>query len=189
MPSFHHNTRAGILPQSNHVPLRGIHQDILSSSSIKALIKYLTPVLYLTPALKVLELFTQDRALYALPIIDDENRPLGLITRNKIFEMFSHQYSRELYGRKAIIQFLDDNNPALIFNQEQNIDDVARILANSGPESIAEGFIVTCEGIYVGMGFGHDLLNAITEQKNAHLYQLAHYDTLTGLASRPLFQD
>jgi len=162
-------------------------KEILSSNSIKTLVKYIPPVLHLTNSVKVLELFIKDRTLYALPIVDSDTCPVGLITRNKIFEIFGHQYARELYGRKPIIQFIDV--PALIFDQEKDIDDVARILADSGPESIAEGFIVTCEGIYVGMGFGHDLLNAITEQKNAHLYQLAHYDTLTGLPSRMLFQD
>lgn len=187
-------TKSKSLPilESNFNKFQEDAARILASSSLKPLIKYIQPMCLDTKCSKILDEFINDPNLYVIPIVDDGNIPVGIITRSKILELFSRPYTRELFGRKQIIEFMDsplvDIEP-IIMEQEKDIDDVARIIADSRSHSIADGFIITCKGFYVGMGSGRDLLNAITEQKNAHLYQLAHFDALTRLPSRMLFHD
>lgn len=164
----------------------------LSSSSIRALIKYVQPFHLDTKCSKMLDTFIHDSMLYVIPIVDEYNVPVGIVVRSKVLELFTRLYTRELYGRKPILKLLDtgivDTSP-IVIEQEKELDDVARIIAHADHQCIADGFIITCKGFYIGMGSGRDLLNAITEQKNAHLYQLAHFDALTGLPSRLLFKD
>ncbi|CAK0756917.1 diguanylate cyclase [Gammaproteobacteria bacterium] len=166
---------------------RGSMATILSSSSVKTLIRYIPPIYPDTRCAVVLDMFINEQTLFVLPVVDEHHIPVGLVNRNKMLETFSRPYTRELYGRKPILEFIETS--PIIVEQDKNIDDVARIVSDTGPQSISDGFIITCEGTYVGMGSGYHLLNAITEQKNANLYQLAHFDALTGLPSRLLFQD
>lgn len=156
-------------------------------TSVKELAQYIHPVHVETHSLSVLNAFINDQALHVIPVLDDDDVPVGLVSRGMVIEFFSKPYTHELYGKRPISQFM--NTSCVIIDQNKNIDDVARIVADSGERTSLDGFIITCEGIYVGIGIGRDLLNAITEQKNNHLYNLAHYDALTRLPSRLLFQD
>jgi len=160
---------------------------MIRSALIKEIIKYIPPVYLGTPATEVLDLFINEKEIHVIPIIDGNEIPVGIITRNMILEIFGRPYTRELYSRKEIFYF--SIRPSVIVDYEKNIDDVAHIVSSIGSQAISEGFVVTRKGMYLGMGTGHELLRAITEQKNAHLYLLAHYDSLTGLPSRLLFQD
>jgi diguanylate cyclase (GGDEF)-like protein len=70
-----------------------------------------------------------------------------------------------------------------------SIDDVASIVVNSGARHLVSGFIVTHQGKYLGVGNIHDLLQHITQRKQAELYYLAHYDQLTRIPNRMLLND
>jgi len=49
--------------------------------------------------------------------------------------------------------------------------------------------LVSSQGRYLGLANGHDLLNIITQRKQAELYCHAHYDSLTGIPNRMLLGD
>ncbi len=151
-----------------------------------SLLKYVQPVHPTTPMLEVFERFISQASLYAIPVVDGES-PVGLINRNKLIELFSKPFTRELYGRKPISDMMDAK--PIIVPVDESIDDLARIIIDAGMQYMYDGFILTRKNLYVGMGTGHDLLNAITERKQAHLYHLAHYDQLTGLPNRLLLLD
>jgi diguanylate cyclase (GGDEF)-like protein len=70
-----------------------------------------------------------------------------------------------------------------------NLDDLVSIIADEEEKYLHEGFIITREGKYLGIGTGHRLIKEITARKQAQLYHLAHHDTLTGLPNRLLFYD
>ena len=139
-----------------------------------------------TPMLEVLERFVSDSSLYAVPIVDDE-KPIGLINRNTLIELFSKPFTRELYGNNPISKNMDCK--PIIVDLNESIDDIARIIIDAGMQYMYDGFIITQDDKYVGMGTGHSLLNEITERKQQHLYNLAHFDQLTGLPNRLLFKD
>ena len=139
-----------------------------------------------TPLQEVLERFVSAPTLYAIPIVEQQ-KPVGLINRNKLIELFSMPYTRSLYGNEPISNRMD--NYPIIVDLNESIDDLARIIIDAGMQYMFDGFIITCHDKYAGMGTGHSLLNEIIERKQQHLYNLAHYDQLTGLPNRLLFND
>ncbi|TVQ96035.1 MAG: EAL domain-containing protein [Desulfovibrionales bacterium] len=144
---------------------------------------YVEPTL---PLLNVYETFRNHPEVMVLPVVQ-HGKPIGLINRNKLHELFSQPFTRELHGRKPISLYMGAN--PVIVDENVSIDDLARIIIDAGMQHMYDGFILTKSGKYVGIGNGHDLLGAITERKQAHLFFLAHYDALTDLPNRLLFKD
>jgi diguanylate cyclase (GGDEF)-like protein len=140
-----------------------------------------------TSSIKVLGLFHDEKKLYALPIVNDKDRPVGIVVRQNITEFFSKLYVKELKGKKPISALMDDK--PIIVDRHTGIDDIARIILDAGMEHMVSGFIVTRDKKYFGMANGYDLLKEITRRKQKHLFGLAHFDQLTGLPNRTLLFD
>jgi diguanylate cyclase (GGDEF)-like protein len=145
------------------------------------------PVLEDTLCLSVLELFQQQPSLYAIPIINQHNLPVGIVERNSFVEVFIRPYAKELNAKKLIVDFM--NNAPVIVDKETSIDDISRIIVDAGMQHMVSGFIATDDGKYLGIANGHNLLTEITHRKQANLFKLAHFDQLTKLPNRVLFLD
>jgi len=140
-----------------------------------------------TPVLDVLDLFLTDLDLRVVPVVDG-TKPVGMVNRSRIVEMFSRPYRRDLHRRDPISKFMD--NTPIIVNINTDIDDLSQRLISAGLQQMLDGFLVTdSEGCYAGIGNAQNLLGEVTKRKQAHLHQLAHYDALTGLPNRTLFRD
>lgn len=139
-----------------------------------------------TPLLKAYEIFRENTEHVVFPVVE-QGKPVGLISRSKLNELFSQPFTRELFGRKPISNFMVVD--PVIVEQNVSIDDLVRIIMDAGMQHMRDGFIFTEQGQYIGIGNGHDLFSAITEREQAHLYHLAHYDAMTGLPNRLLFKD
>ena len=135
----------------------------------------------------VLELFHKDKNLYALPVVNDKLRPVGMITRQEITETFSKQFHKELLGEKPISDMMDRN--PIIVDIDTAIEDVARIILDAGIQHMVSGFIITRDHRCLGMGNGYDLLTEIMDHRQKHLFGLAHFDQLTNLPNRTLLLD
>jgi diguanylate cyclase (GGDEF)-like protein len=159
----------------------------IETASLDHLIRHAPSVHESTTCLKVLELFHSEKKLYALPIVNDKDRPVGIIVRHELTEFFSKQYVKEIKGKKPISTIMD--NTPIIVDRSSSIEDVARILLDAGIEHMVSGFIITKEKKYLGMANGFDLLNEMTSRKQKHLFGLAHFDQLTGLPNRTLLLD
>ena len=157
------------------------------TSTLDHLIRYVPSVHESTSCIKVLELFHNDKKIYALPIVNDKDRPVGIIVRQEVTEYFSRQYVKEIKGKKPISTMMDEH--PIIVDRSTNIEDVARIILDAGMEHMVSGFIITNEKKYLGMANGFDLLNEMTSRKQKHLFGLAHFDQLTGLPNRTLLLD
>lgn len=165
----------------------------LESPSVAQVHRYIAPVPSSARCLDVLEFFFQNPGFYAVPVTDAENIPVSLIERNVFVEFFGRRFTREVHGKKTILQLVTSmpamNSMPLMVDIATSIDDVARIIIDKGMQHMVSGFIVTEEGRYAGVANGHDLLHEITQRKQAELYYLAHYDQLTGVPNRMLFTD
>lgn len=139
------------------------------------------------PVTEVFKVFADHPDLAAIPVVNDESIPVGIVYRKKIIETFARPYTRELFGRKPIASFMDRD--PLIVDIHTGLDDLGRLIAKTEAPHAPEGFIVADREKYAGMGTSHDLMKAIAERTQANLYRLAHYDALTGLPNRLLFLD
>ncbi len=113
-------------------------------------------------------LFISHPLLHALPVVDS-GRPVGLITRSGMIDRFARLYQRELYGAKPCTTFMDD--APLVVDKNTSLQELSRIVVDADSRHLANGFIITDGGQYIGVGTGHDLVREITQmQINAARY-------------------
>lgn len=168
-------------------------RDMQEAPSVRQLHRMLPPVAGSMLCCDVLNLFLEDASLYAIPVIDAAGVPCALIERHSYIEYFSRRYSIELFGKKPLSQLSEIssviNRQPIVVDAATSIDDVAAIIIDAGMQHMVSGFIVTDGQKYLGIANGHDLLNNITQRKQAELFYLAHYDHLTRLPNRMLMND
>ncbi|MBK7765009.1 MAG: EAL domain-containing protein [Sulfuritalea sp.] len=161
--------------------------------TVRHLLRFLEPVGTDAPCQQVLERFLADSAIYALPVVDAAARPVALVDRKRHIEFFSKPFSREIFGRRSILALLEheeyEHSEAIVVEDTCSVEDVAQIIIDAGMHHMVTGFVVSSQGRYLGVANGHDLLNIITQRKQAELHYLAHYDSLTGIPNRLLLGD
>ena len=168
--------------------LKYAHLNRISENpTVTILLQHTPPVEESVPCLKVLEQFLNNSDIFAIPVVNSDNIPLGIVDRHSFIDIFIKPYTKEIYGKKNISDFM--NASSIIVDKETSIDDIAKIIIDAGMQHMVSGFIGTSDGEYLGIANGHDLLNEITQRKQAHLFYLAHFDHLTKLPNRLLFLD
>ncbi|MFA7241846.1 MAG: GGDEF domain-containing protein [Sulfuricellaceae bacterium] len=110
----------------------------------------------------VYEMFNADPELHAVPVV--KNRiPVGLIERRTLIDGFARPYRRELYGKKPCEKFMD--TAPLVVDQNISIQELSTRIVEVEHHHLANGFIITANGHYHGMGTGHDLMREITRMQ------------------------
>lgn len=176
---------------SFHIALKDVkkqRQDVdEDASTVRRLLRYVEPVFTQARCVEVLDHFIRNEDLPAVAIVDQHHTPVGIMDRGRISEIFLRPFSRDLLHNKRITEIMDAK--PIIVDINAGIDDVSQIIIDSGMRHMVNGFIVLDEGVYAGMATGHALLEEITHRRQRDLYILAHYDQLTGLPNRLLFND
>jgi diguanylate cyclase (GGDEF)-like protein len=153
---------------------------------IQRLLVPVPPVGPQTRCEEVYGIFAKDRSIQSIAVIEDEF-PMGLVNRFALIDRFSRRFFRELYERKPISLVME--KAPLIVESTVGLDDLSSIIADEEEKYLYEGFILTRNGKYLGIGTGQRLMKEMTDRKQAQLYHLAHHDPLTGLPNRLLFYD
>ena len=98
------------------------------------------------PAVTVAEVFerlTQQPELIAIPVVSGET-PVGIVFRHRMIESFARPYTRELYGKKPVTQFMD--SAPLVMEMDTDLYELSRLIAAPGLRHRHEGFILTEQG-------------------------------------------
>lgn len=138
----------------------------ITSSSGNVTVRTLTrPVEPATPQTfndEIYQRFDADPDLMSMPVVNN-GTPLGLINRHELVDRMARPYRRELFGRKSCIQFMD--SMPLCIDDESTVQEAALIISRSARHHIYDGFIITHNGKYLGIGSAHDLMGMITEMQ------------------------
>jgi EAL domain-containing protein (putative c-di-GMP-specific phosphodiesterase class I)/GGDEF domain-containing protein/predicted transcriptional regulator len=121
-----------------------------------------------TPNSLVYDIFLHDPKLQTIPVVEHDIA-VGLISRYNMIDRFARPYQRELYGNKPCTIFMDAQ--PLMAEQDTNLQELSHIITEADAHHLSNGFIITREGRYTGVGTGHDLMREITAmQINAARY-------------------
>jgi diguanylate cyclase (GGDEF)-like protein len=146
------------------------HKSALEHNIVTAL-KLLRIVPAVTPDMtnnRVYDIFCGDPELQIVPVVAN-GIPLGLITRPDLIDRFARPYLHELYGKKSCTSFMD--TAPLVTDKNTSLQDLSQIIVEADRHHLSNGFIITDQGRYLGMGTGHDLMREITQmQINAARY-------------------
>ena len=130
--------------------------------TVRSLVRPVEPVSPGTFNDEVYRRFEADPELMSMPVVA-KGAPLGLINRHEMVDRMARPYRRELFGRKSCMQFMDPM--PLCIDEESSVQEAGLIVARSARRHIYDGFIITRDGEYTGIGSAHDLMGLITEMQ------------------------
>lgn len=134
--------------------------DLTTRVLAKKLAKEVAAVSPSTLNEEIYQLLENDPSLAAIPVVN-EGIPVGLINRYMLIDGFARPYHRELFGRKSCTTFM--NPTPLLVDKELSIQDLSHLIVEEGRHYLADGFIITDGGHYMGYGTGQDLMREITQ--------------------------
>ncbi|MGD9772832.1 EAL domain-containing protein [Diaphorobacter sp.] len=120
-------------------------------------------------------LFRMHSNLHAIAVLDD-GRPLAIINRRDFMNHYATLYFREVHGRKPCTAFAND--APRVVELDCNVEDLVGILTSQDQRYLSDGFIVTDNGRYLGLGTGEQLVRSVTE---ARIEAARHANPLTSL--------
>jgi len=141
--------------------------------SLTALLKLVEP---LSPEMTISDVADQlllpdFKAFLSLPVVDKQQRPLGLVSRYRLQDIFMQRFGRDLWGKRSATEAA--NPDSLVIPLNTPLDEAARIVTAQLQYPITEDFILVDEaGRYQGLGTVLDLLKAMEsriDQRNRAL--------------------
>ena len=133
-----------------------------SITTARTLLHYIEPIAHHADNDQVFLRFESEPQLEVLPVVEGDI-PVGLINRHTLIDRFARPFRRELYGKKPCTLFMD---PApLVVDENATVQELGLILSRAARHYLFDGFIVTSQGRYTGVGSGHDLMALITEMQ------------------------
>ncbi|KIG03006.1 GGDEF domain-containing protein [Caballeronia concitans] len=121
-------------------------------------------------------LFNTLPSIHALAVVDSEGTPVALINRRSLMDQFALPYHRELFGKRACMQFA--NREPVSIERTASIETIATLLTDDEQHALSDGFIVVDDGKYVGLIAGASAVRAVTELR---LEAARHANPLTFL--------
>jgi len=109
----------------------------------------------------VVDMFTSNEQLYAMPVLDAAKRPIGILRSLQVLKRSSERFFREIQARRSCVELLD--RQALVFDVSTSLREMSEAIANLDDRLMVDGFIVTRDGEYFGSGRTSDLLKAVSD--------------------------
>lgn len=116
----------------------------------------------LTTNNELAQLFLTDEKLNSVALLEG-TRPVGIINRSRFMNEYSKLFYREVWGRRPC-QMHANLAPRLI-ERNHNVDELVGILTSDDQRYLVDGFIVTNNGRYEGVGTGEQLVRSVTETR------------------------
>jgi hypothetical protein len=113
---------------------------------------------------EVAQFFHERVDVVGLAVVED-SIPIGLINRNVFMEGFARPFARDIFSRKSCIAYMD--KAPLIVDSEMSVEELSASAIMYGEKVLKDGYIITENGIYRGIGTGFDLISTLSEMQAA----------------------
>jgi diguanylate cyclase (GGDEF)-like protein len=107
-------------------------------------------------------MFEANEKLFSIPVVENDI-PIGLISRFNMIDSFVRPFRKELYGKRSCTEFMDPK--PLIVDGSITYHELSDLITQMEPHHLTNGFIITDNERYIGLGSGHALLRKITEMQ------------------------
>ncbi len=124
---------------------------------------------------EVFAVFEAKPDMQGLPVVE-AGRPIGLINRNIFMQSLARPFHREIYLNKSCIAFMDKD--PLVVEAATGIPELSFAVLAGGQKTLADGFIISRQGQYVGVGQASDVLGAVAAlqaEKNRQVMESIDY--------------
>jgi serine phosphatase RsbU (regulator of sigma subunit) len=111
---------------------------------------------------EVIQFFKDHPDHAALPVVED-GLAIGIINQAIFLTGFSQPFHREVYERKSCIAFMDKS--PLMVDGAMPIAELGRLAVDAGAKVLQDGFLITSQGRFSGLGTGLDLLRALGQME------------------------
>lgn len=108
---------------------------------------------------QVYELFQRQATLQSVVVLK-MGVPIGILRRAQLYDQWARLYHRELYGNKPCSKFIQDQ--PLIVDVGTTLLDLGEMVAQGPQNYMSDGFIITEQGVYAGVGSSAELMREIT---------------------------
>ncbi|QSI78610.1 GGDEF domain-containing protein [Niveibacterium microcysteis] len=114
-----------------------------------------------TTCAEVVALFSASPHLISVPVLDQQERPIGLLRAMDVLRHGSERYYLDLYGKKPCTALMDAK--PMVFDYATTLRTMSEEMSSGHERILLDGFVVTREGYYYGTGRVSDLLRAISD--------------------------
>jgi GGDEF domain-containing protein len=130
--------------------------------TVETVLRYVEPVQLETKFEKISELFSENTNSRTLPVVKD-GHPVGLIHRHEFVDILSRPHRRRNLEKKPCANMM--NTAPLLVDKSTPIHELSSYLSESITLEITDSFIITDQGVYIGIGTVQDLLREITKSQ------------------------
>lgn len=111
------------------------------------------------------KIFAEDKSVFSVVVIDADRRPVGLLYREQLSELFATPYGHALYDKQPISAVMDCS--PLVVDENDTLDSVSQQITDSDMD-IRRHIIVTRVQHYLGVVPLRLILKHMTEEKVRH---------------------
>lgn len=125
---------------------------------------------------EIVDFFTKFPQVEGIAIIDDHQKPVGLVMRDKLFNQLGSQYGFAIYAERPI-SLVMDHNPLQI-EDDTPVESVSQAALGRPDHKVYDSVIINKNGLYRGLVSLRSLLDVIT---NMQIEGARFANPLTGL--------
>lgn len=144
--------------------------------------RYIQPLLPSATLGEAWQILQASPSVFALPVVEND-RPLGLLHKWRVMEVFSSTYGRALNEKKPVLSLMAHD--ALVVEHDESLEAVSQSLLEDDLYYLKQHFIVTRNGEYMGLGSTRSLLRMMTRRR---VEQARHANPLSQLPGNILIQ-
>jgi two-component system cell cycle sensor histidine kinase PleC len=143
--------------------------------SVERLITPLPPIPLRMPCHEAFDLLSEHATTPSLAVVDEEEEPIALLSRQDFYIAFSQPLVRAVYEKRPVARLLASHfiqSPPLQVDHALSIEELKELITTMAPRAAIDGFIITRNGKYAGIGSGVDLLGISLERAREQISDL-----------------